>query len=181
VPKRPVLTAVTGRLQWPHLPKSSTLRIGLGFDAHRLVRARPLRLGGVLIPGSLGLAGHSDADVLLHALTDAVLGACALPDIGARFPDTDPALRGADSAELLKQVWRLVRRRHYRLINADMILICDRPRIGPHAGAIRELIAGLLGVKPEAIGLQAKTTEGTMLALKGRSIAALATVLLERS
>jgi 2-C-methyl-D-erythritol 2,4-cyclodiphosphate synthase len=164
-----------------HLPKSSTLRVGLGFDAHNLASGRPLRLGGVLIPSRRGLAGHSDGDVLLHALTDAMLGAAALPDIGTLFPDSNAAYKNADSAALLAEVWLQLQRLRYRLVNADLVLICDRPKVAPHAKAIRGRIAGLLGVSAGTIGLQAKTTEGTMLALKTKSIAALATVLLERS
>lgn len=156
------------------------LRTGLGFDAHRLARGRRLVLGGVEVPHRTGLAGHSDADVLLHALADALLGACALPDIGIIFPDTDPTLHDADSAGLLKQVCRRIRRRGFRPINVDCVLVCDAPRIQPHTSAIRESIAALLAIPAGAVGLKAKTTEGTRLAQKNCSIAALVTVLVER-
>lgn len=163
-----------------HLRRSPDYRIGFGFDAHELHAGRRLVLGGVHLPGRRGLAGHSDADVLLHALTDALLGAAALPDIGTLFPDTDAATRDADSAELLSVAWRRVRKLGFRLANADCVLVCDAPKIAPHAPAIRERIAAVLKADAGNVGLKAKTTEGTRLALKGRSIAAMVTVLLVR-
>ncbi|MBM3323999.1 2-C-methyl-D-erythritol 2,4-cyclodiphosphate synthase [candidate division WOR-3 bacterium] len=156
------------------------MRIGLGFDAHNLKRGRGLVLGGVTIPFSSGLAGHSDGDVLLHAVTDALLGAAALPDIGALFPDTDPAYKEADSAMLLEQVCLTVRKRGWRPAGLDCVVVCDRPALAPHAEAIRSSIGRLLSLKPDLVGFKAKTTEGTNLAIPGRSIAALATVLLRR-
>ena len=154
-------------------------RTGLGFDAHELVSGRRLMLGGVHIPSRLGLLGHSDADVLLHALTDALLGALALPDIGALFPDTDDGWKDAPSELMLRGAYQRVRIEGYQLTNADCVLVCDQPKLAPHALAIRESIARMLDVQPDLIGLQAKTTEGTRLALKRKSIAAFAIVLVE--
>jgi 2-C-methyl-D-erythritol 2,4-cyclodiphosphate synthase len=156
-------------------------RVGLGFDAHELRRGRRLVLGGLHIPSGVGLLGHSDADVLLHALTDALLGALALPDIGTLYPDTDRKWKDAESRLMLEAAHAAVKTRGYRLANADCILVCDRPRLAPHAEAVRASIARLLVISPDCIGLQAKTTEGTLLALKGKSIAAMAVVLVARS
>jgi len=134
-------------------------------------------LGGIHIPSKLGLSGHSDADVLLHALTDALLGALALPDIGTLFPDTDPQWKDAASGPLLQEAYEMVKAEGYRLVNADCVLVCDQPRLQPYYVPIRNEIAEILDVCPSRIGLKAKTTEGTLLALKRRSIAAMATVL----
>lgn len=155
------------------------LRVGLGFDAHDFAPGRRLVLGGVKIEHDQGLAGHSDADALLHALADAMLGACGLPDIGTLFPDTDPRFRGADSSALLEQVVERVRDAGFRPANADLTVVCDEPRLEPHAGSIRARVAGLLGIEPGRIGFKAKTTEGTMLARPGTSLACLAVVLVE--
>lgn len=156
------------------------MRIGIGFDAHQLVRERVLLLGGIAIPHTHGLTGHSDGDVLLHAVADALLGALALPDIGTRFPDTDAAYEGADSRALLREVMDDVTRAGYGVTNLDCVLICDAPAIAPHSDAIRASVAALVGVEADAVGLKAKTTEGTGLAIKDRSIAAFASVLLAR-
>jgi 2-C-methyl-D-erythritol 2,4-cyclodiphosphate synthase len=134
-------------------------------------------LGGVRIPSRVGLLGHSDADVLLHALTDALLGALALPDIGTLFPDTDPKWKDAPSGLMLKDAYKRVLANGFKLVNADCVLICDRPKLQPYYLTVREGIAGMLQVPVDRIGLKAKTTEGTLVALKGRSIAAMATVL----
>ena len=152
-------------------------RTGLGFGAHELAPRRRLMLGGVRVPSRLGLLGHSDADVLLHALTDALLGALALPDIGTLFPDTDAKWKDAPSELMLKAAYESVKANGYRLADADVVLVCDRPKLQPHYVAIRQSIAGLLDVPIDRIGLKAKTTEGTLLALKGKSIAAMAIVL----
>jgi 2-C-methyl-D-erythritol 2,4-cyclodiphosphate synthase len=160
------------------LPK---YRTGIGFDAHELRKGRRLMLGGVEIPAAKGLLGHSDADVLLHALTDALLGALALPDIGALFPDTDPKWKDADSGSMLNAAYMRVKARGYTVENCDLILVCDLPRLGPHARAIRASVARLLKLPTDRIGLKAKTTEGTLLALKGKSIAAFASVLVSRT
>lgn len=138
-------------------------------------------LGGVHIPSRLGLRGHSDADVLLHALTDALLGALALPDIGTLFPDTDARWKDASSDLMLRDAYKRVKTRGFRLANADCVLVCDRPKLQPHYPAIRENIAGILQVPLDRIGLKAKTTEGTQLALKNKSIAAMAVVLVTRA
>jgi 2-C-methyl-D-erythritol 2,4-cyclodiphosphate synthase len=138
-------------------------------------------LGGVRIPSRLGLLGHSDADVLLHALTDALLGSLALPDIGTLFPDTDPKWKGADSAMMLAAAYRKVTSKGYLLMNADCVLVCDRPLLSPHSEAIRRNVARILNVPLDRIGLKAKTTEGTQLALKRKSIAAMAVVLVAHS
>lgn len=138
-------------------------------------------LGGVHIPSKVGLLGHSDADVLLHALTDALLGALALPDIGTLFPDTDAKWKDADSAMMLGVAYRKVTSKGYLLMNADCVLVCDQPRLLPYYPAIRESIAVVLQVPADRIGLKAKTTEGTLLALKRKSIAAMAVVLVTRT
>jgi 2-C-methyl-D-erythritol 2,4-cyclodiphosphate synthase len=137
-------------------------------------------LGGVHIPSRLGLRGHSDADVLLHALTDALLGALALPDIGTLFPDTDARWKGAPSELMLKDAYQRVKAGGFQLVNADCVLVCDRPRLQPHALAIRRSIAGILQTPEDRIGLKAKTTEGTILAWKGKSVVAMAVVLVAR-
>jgi 2-C-methyl-D-erythritol 2,4-cyclodiphosphate synthase len=137
-------------------------------------------LGGVHVPSRLGLVGHSDADVLLHALTDALLGSLVLPDIGALFPDTDPRWKNAPSGPLLAKVYGMVKAQGYELVNADCTLVCDKPRLQPYHATIRNGVAGILNVSPGCIGLKAKTTEGTQLALKHKSIAALVVVLVGR-
>jgi 2-C-methyl-D-erythritol 2,4-cyclodiphosphate synthase len=159
---------------------SPPFRIGLGFDAHELAAGRRLVLGGVQIPSRFGLAGHSDADVLLHALTDALLGALALPDIGTLFPDTDPKWKDAASSLMLIEAHQLVKSHGYELVNADCTLVCDMPRLQPHYVSVRTGIADILGLSPDRVGLKAKTTEGTQLALKRRSIAAMVVVLVTR-
>ena len=136
-------------------------------------------LGGINIPSKLGLRGHSDADVLLHALTDALLGALALPDIGTLFPDTDARWKDASSDLMLREAYKRVKAKGFRLVNADCVLVCDRPMLQPHYLAIRQSIACILQAPSDRIGLKAKTTEGTLLALKRKSIAAMAVVLVE--
>ena len=136
------------------------MRIGHGYDVHRLVTGRKLILGGVDIPHHLGLLGHSDADVLAHAVMDALLGAAALPDIGHLFPDTDPAYRGADSMELLKTVVARLRGERLRPYAVDATLIAQRPRLAPYLPQMRENLAAACGVDPARVGLKATTTEG---------------------
>ena len=155
---------------------NAELRIGLGFDAHRLAAGRPLVLGGVDLDFERGLAGHSDGDALLHALSDALLGSVGLPDIGTLFPDDDPSYKGADSARLLAEVLERVRAAGGRPVNVDVVVVCDRPKLQPHVPAIRTRLAGLLGLAPDAVGIKAKTTEGTAIADR-ESIAVMATVL----
>ena len=171
------MTGQHAALESSHLNPLPKFRTGLGFDAHELVAGRRLILGGVHIPSKLGLAGHSDADVLLHALTDALLGALALPDIGALFPDTDAKWKNAPSELMLRGAYERVMAKGFRLVNADCVLVCDQPKLVPHSVAIRTSIAHMLGVPADRVGLQAKTTEGTQLALRRKSIAAMAIVL----
>ncbi|MEF8938212.1 MAG: 2-C-methyl-D-erythritol 2,4-cyclodiphosphate synthase [Salinivenus sp.] len=136
------------------------MRIGIGYDVHRLVPGRPLVLGGVTIPHDTGLAGHSDADVLLHALADALLGAAALGDLGRHFPDTDPEWEGADSLALLSTVVEEVREAGYTPHNVDATLILERPKLRPHIDSMRENIADGLGLDPAAVSVKATTNEG---------------------
>lgn len=135
------------------------MRIGQGYDLHRLVAGRPLILGGVRIPHDMGLDGHSDADVLSHAITDALLGAVALGNIGQHFPDTDPAYKDADSLALLGRAYALVREAGYVLVNADATIIAQRPKLLPHLDAIREKLAHTLGCDVGMISVKAKTNE----------------------
>ncbi|MDP2299948.1 MAG: 2-C-methyl-D-erythritol 2,4-cyclodiphosphate synthase [Coriobacteriia bacterium] len=158
----------------------STLRIGLGYDVHAFVANRPLVLGGVTVPHEAGLQGHSDADVLVHALMDAILGALREGDIGRLFPDTDPAFAGASSIGLLRRVAELAAVRGYRLADADTVIVAERPRLAPYREQMREAIADALGVSVECIGVKATTTEGLGFAGRGEGIAAHAVVLLER-
>ncbi|KYH33720.1 2-C-methyl-D-erythritol 2,4-cyclodiphosphate synthase [Neomoorella mulderi] len=154
------------------------MRTGCGFDVHRLVPGRRLVLGGVEIPYSLGLAGHSDADVLLHALADALLGAAALGDIGRHFPPGDPRYKDADSLVLLQEVYRMVRQAGYRLGNADTIIIAEQPKLAPFIDSMRERIARALEVHKGQISIKATTTEGLGFTGRGEGIAAQASVLL---
>ncbi|NPB04811.1 MAG: 2-C-methyl-D-erythritol 2,4-cyclodiphosphate synthase [Aquificae bacterium] len=137
-------------------------RVGVGFDAHRFdpEGKRPLKLGGVVVSTELSLKGHSDADVLLHALTDALLGAAGEPDIGELFPPSDPRWKNADSALFLKEALRRVRKKGFEVINADCVVVCDRPKISPVKGKIVENLARLLGVPTDRVNLKGKTTEG---------------------
>lgn len=155
------------------------IRIGHGYDLHRIVPDRALVLGGVHIPWDRGLLGHSDADVLLHAVTDAVLGALALGDIGRWFPDTDPRWRGADSADLLRQVLADPRVQPWRLGNLDATIQAERPKLAPHMDAIRQSLATLFGAEVAAISVKAKTMEGTGAIGQGEAMAAHAVILLE--
>ena len=158
-------------------------RVGQGFAVHRFAapeEGRPLVLMGCEIPFDRGLAGHSDADVMLHALMDALLGAAGLGDIGMHFPDTDPAFRGADSAALLGRVMGDLLERGWRVVNADVCLIGERPRIGPHRARMRERVAPLLGIPPEALNVKATTTEQLGFTGRGEGLAAQAVVLIQR-
>lgn len=156
------------------------LRIGQGFDVHRLVEDRPCIIGGVEIPYEKGLLGHSDADVLLHAITDAILGALALGDIGKHFPDTDPEYKDVDSAKLLSDVWKMVREKGFSLSNLDATIIAQRPKMAPYISAMRKRIAELLGAELEQINVKATTTEKLGFPGRGEGIAAMAVVLLEK-
>jgi 2-C-methyl-D-erythritol 2,4-cyclodiphosphate synthase len=136
------------------------MRIGYGWDSHEFREGVPLKIGGCDLPHDRGLAGHSDGDVLLHALTDALLGAVAAGDIGGYFPPSDPKWKGADSVIFLQEALRQVRRAGYAVANVDSTLILAAPKIGPHAKTIQERVAQLLGVKPNQVGIKAKTPEG---------------------
>jgi 2-C-methyl-D-erythritol 2,4-cyclodiphosphate synthase len=153
-------------------------RVGQGFDAHALVPGRRLVLGGVAIDSPQGLLGHSDADVLTHALIDALLGAAALGDIGTLFPDSQARYQDADSLQLLGVAWQRVQEAGWRLANADCTVIAQQPRIAPHAAAMRARLAAVLGVAPEAIAIKGKTTEWLGFTGRGEGIAALAVVAL---
>ena len=156
------------------------MRIGHGYDVHRLVEGRRLVLGGVDIPWEKGLLGHSDADVLLHALMDAILGAAALGDIGRHFPDSDERYRGTDSLELLREVARLLNEAGYRLVNADCTILAQRPKLMGHIPQMRQNIAAALGTELDAISVKATTEEGLGFTGDGSGIAAHAVVLIER-
>ena len=136
------------------------MRIGVGYDVHRLVEGRPLVLGGVTISHEKGLAGHSDADVLLHAIADALLGAAALGDLGAHFPDTDPDWEGADSQALLRRVRTAVRDAGYVPHNVDSTVVLERPKLRPHVDAMRANVADCLGLKRDQVSVKATTNEG---------------------
>lgn len=156
------------------------LRIGLGYDVHAFVEGRRLVLGGVAIPHPFGLEGHSDADVLTHALMDALLGALRAGDIGRHFPDTDPAYERISSLELLRSVARLMRESGWRLVDADCVLVLEEPRISPYRDAMRTAMAQALGVDPDSVGVKATTTEGLGTTGRGEGVAAQAVVLLEQ-
>ena len=160
------------------------IRVGQGFDVHRFAdpaSGRALVLMGCQIPHDRGLEGHSDADVMLHALMDALLGAAGLGDIGQHFPDTDPSYRGADSARLLEAVMVSVRAEGWRVVNADVCLIGERPKVGPHREAMRLRIAPLLGIEMAALNVKATTTEKLGFTGRGEGLAAQAVVLLTSS
>ncbi|MFT5933984.1 MAG: 2-C-methyl-D-erythritol 2,4-cyclodiphosphate synthase [Hydrogenophaga sp.] len=160
------------------------LRIGEGWDVHALVPGRPLIIGGVRMAHHLGLLGHSDADVLLHAITDALLGAAALGDIGRHFPDTDPAFRGADSSALLAEAARRVRAAGFEIVNLDSTVIAQAPKLAPHIAAMVAQIAQTLGVAPGQVNVKAKTAErlgpvGQELSIEARAVVLLAAVPLD--
>ena len=154
------------------------MRIGQGYDVHRLVAERPLILGGIEIPYEKGLLGHSDADVLLHAISDALLGAAALGDIGAHFPDSDPAYRGADSAELLRAVGDLIRAAGYEIGNIDSTVVCQAPKLAPHIASMRARIAEVLLLPVGAVSVKASTEDHMGFTGRGEGIAAHAVCLL---
>ena len=158
----------------------SEYRVGTGFDAHALEDGVPLVLGGVAIDHPRGLAGHSDGDVLAHALTDALLGAAGLEDIGALFPSTDPKLEDADSLELLEGAWERIQAHGWRLGNADVVLIGEEPRLAPHRDEMRRRLAAALDVDPELVAVRATTTDGLGFTGRGEGLAAQAVALLVR-
>lgn len=155
------------------------MRIGYGWDSHEFKTGVPLKIGGVSLPHDQGLAGHSDGDVLLHALTDALLGAVAAGDIGSYFPPSDPKWKGADSAIFLEQAMKQVHRAGYTIANVDSTLILSAPKIGPHSVAIQKRVAELLGIKPNQVGIKAKTPEG--MGTDNAAIAHVAVLLVESS
>jgi 2-C-methyl-D-erythritol 2,4-cyclodiphosphate synthase len=157
-----------------------TIRVGQGYDVHRLVEGRKLILGGVDIPHPTGLLGHSDADALLHAITDALLGAVALGDIGRHFPDTDPRYAGADSRVLLRGAVALLAERGWRPINVDATLIAQRPKLAPHAAAMVANVAADLGITSDCVNIKGKTNEQLGYLGREEAIEAQAVVLVER-
>jgi len=158
----------------------SELRIGLGYDVHAFADGRRLVLGGVEIPSDRGLLGHSDADVLVHALMDALLGALREGDIGKHFPDSDPAYEGASSIALLERIATITRTRGWRLLDADTVLVMESPKVAPYREEMRDRIAAALGVDRDCVGVKATTTEGLGLTGRREGAAAHAVVLLER-
>ena len=164
------------------MPKTNdlrrTTRIGYGFDSHEFRPGIPLKIGGITLPPDKGLGGHSDGDVLLHAITDALLGAIAAPDIGTLFPPSDPQWKGADSVIFLREALKRVREASYVVGNVDASLILAAPKIGPHAAAIRTRVAELLGLHADCVGLKAKTPEGLNL---DNAVLAHVVVLLEKA
>ena len=155
------------------------IRIGQGFDVHQLVEGRPLIIGGITIPYEKGLLGHSDADVLLHTVADAVLGALAEGDIGKHFPDTDPQFKGADSRKLLSHVLNLISEKGYCIINIDATIIAQKPKMAPHIQKMRENIAETLQIDVDQVNVKATTEEGLGFTGAGLGIAASAVCLLE--
>lgn len=155
------------------------MRIGIGYDVHRLVAGRDLIIGGVNIPFAKGLLGHSDADVLTHAIMDALLGAAGLADIGHRFPDTDDKFRGARSLDLLRQVADTVRGAGYDIVNIDAVVVAERPKLAPHVPAIKEQLAAALELPQQAVGIKATTTEGLGFEGDGLGMSAHAVALLQ--
>jgi 2-C-methyl-D-erythritol 2,4-cyclodiphosphate synthase len=157
------------------------MRIGIGFDVHRLVEGRKLILGGVDIPCARGLLGHSDGDVLCHALTDALLGAAGLPDIGVHFPDTDPKLKGISSLVILKEAVKLIRERQLIVNNIDATIVLQTPRIQKYIDMMKSNIAEILGIAASAIGMKAKTTEGLGFTGRGEGVAVYAVACLSEA
>ncbi len=155
------------------------LRTGIGYDIHRLAAGRKLVLGGVLIPSPVGLAGHSDADALIHALIDALLGASGEGDIGRLFPDTDPKWKDADSTDLLKAVLTRLRKAGFEVLNADAVIVAEKPAIAPHVAAMKRVLCPILGIEPAALGIKGKTSEGLGPIGQRKAIACLATVLIK--
>lgn len=157
------------------------MRVGLGYDAHRLVSGRPLILGGVEIPHHLGLSGHSDADVLTHAIGDALLGAVGAGDLGSHFPDTDPAYKDISSLILLERIMAVVREQGYRPVNVDATVVAQAPRLAPHISKMIEKLAPILELSPDAVNIKATTTEKMGFAGREEGIAAYAAVLVEKA
>jgi len=155
-----------------------SFRVGIGFDVHAFEEGRPLFLGGVQIPHTRGLAGHSDADALLHAISDAIFGALGQPDIGQHFPNTDPRWKDCPSCVFLAEAVRIAREAGYVVVNLDSTLLAEEPKMAPHIPAMRDLIAKELGIEPQQVGIKATTMEGLGLIGRHEGIAAMAVVLL---
>ena len=158
-----------------------SLRVGVGYDSHKFAEGRKLILGGVQIPHTLGLAGHSDADAISHAITDAILGAAALGDIGTHFPPSRAEWKDADSLMMLAFATKLVGEQGYTVNNVDVTVVCEEPKIGPHVAAIRDKLAGALGIAVSDISVKGKTNEGMGWIGRGEGIAAIAVALIERN
>ena len=156
------------------------IRVGMGYDVHRLVEGRPLILGGIEIPHTLGLLGHSDADVLIHAICDALLGAANLRDIGHHFPDTSAATLGMDSKEILRQCIGLIEEKGYKVGNIDVTVCAERPKINPHVDRMRSCLAGVMGCDEDQISIKATTTERLGFTGREEGISAYATVLIQK-
>jgi 2-C-methyl-D-erythritol 4-phosphate cytidylyltransferase/2-C-methyl-D-erythritol 2,4-cyclodiphosphate synthase len=176
-----VTTAGDFALAQQRLAPASAPRVGIGYDLHRLEEGRPLVIGGVIVPSDRGARGHSDADVAAHALTDAVLGAACLGDIGRHFPDTDPRWRGASSLDLLARAVALARERGLRAVNADLVVVLERPKLAAHVEAMRANLARALEIDPGSLSVKAKTNEGVDAVGRGEAIAAHAILLLIQS
>jgi 2-C-methyl-D-erythritol 2,4-cyclodiphosphate synthase len=155
------------------------MRVGIGYDSHRFAKGRKLILAGVEIEHPVGLAGHSDADAVSHAITDAMLGAAALGDIGTHFPPSDNRWKDANSLDLLKRASELLTQNHFKVVNVDVVVICEAPKIGPHTAAMRTKLAHVLGVPFSAVSIKGKTNEGMGWIGAGEGIATMATVLIE--
>lgn len=170
------------RRQLQHLPlKGKMFRTGFGYDVHRLVKGRPLIIGGIKIPYAFGLEGHSDADVLIHALMDGILGAMGRGDIGGHFPDNDPAYKGIDSTLLLKRVMELVKQDGYSINNVDTTIVAQSPKIAPFIETMREKLSQILEISPCMINIKATTTEGMGFCGRGEGIAAYSVVTIVKS
>lgn len=157
------------------------IRVGFGYDVHQLVEGRDFILGGIKVDHYKGALGHSDADVLIHALMDALLGALSLGSIGDHFPDTDPTYKGADSKKLLEHVVQLIHKKGYRVENIDSVILCEAPKLKPYIETMRQRLATLLGVSIDAVGIKATTTEKLGYVGRGEGIAAEAVVLLKKA
>ena len=155
-------------------------KVGVGFDAHRLAKGRPLIIGGVKIPYNLGLSGHSDADVLIHAIIDGILGALAMGDIGTHFPDDDPAYKDIDSMVMLEKVMGWVKREGYVVNNLDNTIVAERPKLAPHIPGMKERLSNVLEILPNQINIKATTTEGMGFCGRGEGISAISIISLEK-
>jgi 2-C-methyl-D-erythritol 2,4-cyclodiphosphate synthase len=158
-----------------------SMRIGFGYDVHRFAKGRPLMIGGVEVPHPMGLAGHSDADVLLHAIVDALLGAAGLGDIGSHFPPTDPAFKDISSIKLLERTASLLQEKGFRVINIDSTVVCEAPRLAPHVPAIIESISRVLGCRQALVNVKGKTEEGLGFTGSAEGVKAYAVALVEES